>query len=262
MVIVSPDGVLHGLPLAALPGKKAGSYLVDEYLISYLLAPQLLLEVFVRSWNDPKVPALLCVGDIDFGISSHRWGRLPGTAAEIDAIRKKYDQGFPNGKVKVLKGLEATKAAFCAETSRHQYLHLATHGFFLPGEDLRPSERPDQPARGLDFLRISQPQTDWHPGLLAGLVFAGANETPLVTARPAYLSAMEASELALKSCELVVLSACDTGLGRLERSEGFLSMQRAFQVAGAKATITSLWKVPDRATQELMASTTISGRGE
>jgi CHAT domain-containing protein len=95
----------------------------------------------------------------------------------------------------------------------------------------------------------------WHPGLLSGLAFAGVNTAPEKRAEgedDGILTATEVAGLDLRDVEMATLSACDTGLGAVAGGEGALGLQRAFQVAGARTTVTSLWKVPDRATKELM----------
>ena len=90
-----------------------------------------------------------------------------------------------------------------------------------------------------------------NPALRSGLVFAGANYE--ATGRgSSFLTALEAAELDLGRVDLAVLSACETGLGMIEGGEGVLGLQRAFQLAGARTAVTSLWKVPDAATQALM----------
>lgn len=93
-----------------------------------------------------------------------------------------------------------------------------------------------------------------HPGLRSGLVLAGASNRD---GRPGnndgILTALEISTMNLTGVTLVVLSACETGLGKESRGEGCLGLQRAFQVAGAASTVTSLWKVDDSATRTLMA---------
>src|SRR5262249_14441925 len=104
----------------------------------------------------------------------------------------------------------------------------------------------------LQALRLDQLARISNPALRSGLVFAGANHTATVGKGDAFLTALEVSELDLSKAEMVVLSACETGLGKRESWEGLLGLQRAFQVAGAKTTVASLWKVPDRATQALM----------
>lgn len=91
-----------------------------------------------------------------------------------------------------------------------------------------------------------------HPDLLSGLVFAGANQPPEGVADDGILTAAEVQSLDLRGVELAVLSAYETGLGATTGGEGIIGLQRAFQLAGAKTTITSLWQVDDAATQALM----------
>jgi CHAT domain/PDZ domain len=90
------------------------------------------------------------------------------------------------------------------------------------------------------------------PGLLSGIVLAGANLPPQPDQDDGILTALEVSSMDLRGVELAVLSACETGLGQSSGGEGMLGLQRAFQVAGARTTITSLWSVDDAATQTLM----------
>jgi CHAT domain-containing protein len=102
-----------------------------------------------------------------------------------------------------------------------------------------------QPSRGEDL-------SGSHPGLLSGIVLAGANRPLDVDRDDGILTAFEVSELNLEHVEMVVLSACETGLGQSAGGEGVLGLQRAFQMAGARTVVSGLWKVPDRATQMLM----------
>jgi CHAT domain-containing protein len=90
------------------------------------------------------------------------------------------------------------------------------------------------------------------PGLLSGLVLAGANAEPEPGRDNGLLTAEEVTYLKLSGCELVVLSACETGLGRPEGGEGMMGLRRSFRQAGARSVISSLWKVRDAETSELM----------
>jgi CHAT domain-containing protein/Tfp pilus assembly protein PilF len=100
---------------------------------------------------------------------------------------------------------------------------------------------------------VQQQQTQTvNPGLLSGLVFAGANAPPTAGKDDGILTALEVSSLDLSHVDTVVLSACETGLGQVTGGEGLLGLQRSFQVAGAKTVVASLWKVPDESTSELM----------
>jgi CHAT domain-containing protein len=92
----------------------------------------------------------------------------------------------------------------------------------------------------------------FHPGLLSGLVLAGANRPAEPGADDGILTALEVAELDLSGVELATLSACETGLGEVAGGEGLLGLQRAFQTAGARSVVASLWQVDDEATRKLM----------
>jgi CHAT domain-containing protein len=247
----SQKGPLNGLPLAALPGNKAGGYLLEEYTFAAIPTPQLLPDLVAKT--DPRFErpvSMLLVGDVDFG-AGEDFKRLARTGVEINDIRVKFQDRFTDGTLKVLRKAEATKQAFAAAAPQQRYLHLATHGSFadpsVPSAlDLKSRERVLRTALTFDRQVVGE-----HPGLLSGIVFAGANAQD--KKKDAILTALEAGELELRGVELVVLSACDTGLGRVAGGEGVLGLQRAVQVAGARTTVTSLWKVDDTATQRLMS---------
>ena len=93
----------------------------------------------------------------------------------------------------------------------------------------------------------------FHPGLLSGLALAGANRKPEPGQDDGILTALEVAELNLSGVEMVVLSACETGLGQAAGGEGLLGLQRAFQVAGAHAVVATLWNVNDEKARSLMA---------
>jgi CHAT domain-containing protein len=125
---------------------------------------------------------------------------------------------------------------------RWRYLHLATHGFFGPLQA-------DGRGNGRDGGASPDPLTyRRNPLLLSGLALARANADP----DAGVLTAEEVASLDLRGTELVVLSACQSGLGRLSAGEGVLGLQRAFQAAGARSLVVSLWSVSDAATSVLM----------
>ena len=99
-------------------------------------------------------------------------------------------------------------------------------------------------------LLSNQTIAGYHPGLLSGVALAGANQP--AEEDDGILTAEEVSTLDLSGVDLVVLSACETGLGEEAGGEGLLGLQRAFQAAGARTVVASLWKVDDAATQALM----------
>jgi CHAT domain-containing protein len=140
-------------------------------------------------------------------------------------------------------------------------LHLATHGFFLEDQPRDPNKE----WRGLGAMgaqaeggwgRLTGPGME-NPLLRSGLLLAGFNtwfeggELP-AEAEDGILTAEDVSGLDLLATELVVLSACETGLGEVRTGEGVFGLRRAFVLAGAKTLVMSLWKVPDEQTQGLM----------
>ena len=160
---------------------------------------------------------------------------------------------LPLATFKQLDGKQATAEAV-RETAPHcRYLHFATHGFFAEPKvqsALAASERPELSALRED---VRQQVSGQHPGLLSGIVLTGANQPPAEGKDDGILTALEVGELDLRGVRLVTLSACETGLGKTAGGEGLLGLQRAFQLAGARTVVASLWKVPDKATQVLMA---------
>jgi len=125
-------------------------------------------------------------------------------------------------------------------------LHLGTHGFFLPAE---PNPVPEAGDPGYQF------RTAESPLMRSGLLLSGGNTSWIQGSTgnvDGILTASEISNLNMLDIELVVLSACETGLGDIQGDEGVYGLQRAFAMAGAQNLIMSLWKVPDRYTAELM----------
>jgi len=267
VVLVSPDGPLHGLPLAALPGARPGQFLIHEYAFATIAVPHMLPELLrgtPPSASEP--PSLLLAGGISFGEGGARagetrsgatpqepvFGPLAGTESEVNDLRAHFEDAFPDAPApKVLRKDKATKEAVLAAAPSHRFLHLATHGFFA--NESEPSSvavaQRALPLRG--GLHLQAEATARHPGLLSGVVFAGVNR-PDRRPDQTILTAMEAAELDLGKVELVVLSACETGRGRVAGGEGVLGLQRAFQLAGARSVVSSLWKVPDEETHQLM----------
>jgi len=136
-----------------------------------------------------------------------------------------------------------------------QVLHIATHGFFLqPDQNLR--RRLLSLQRGAE-LKLPPPGDN--PLLRAGLAFAGINQkAPLLgeidPQNDGVLTALEVLDLRLSGTQLVVLSACETGLGEIHEGEGVYGLRRAFQEAGVAEVVNSLWEVSDAGTQALMTA--------
>ena len=170
---------------------------------------------------------------------------LPGTEKEVNQISETL-----KGKawdVKDFLGPNALEEAVKSIRSP-RVLHLATHGKFLKDVDIDRKR-----TSGLQTRHFAE-----NPLLRSFLLFAGAesinkNANDIQSVHDGFLTAYEAMNLNLDSTELVVLSACETGLGEIRNGEGVYGLQKAFQAAGAKTIIMSLWSVLDEPTQELMA---------
>jgi CHAT domain-containing protein len=273
VVLISPDGPLHALPWAALPGSRPGKYLIDDYAFAIVPVPQLLPEVLSappRPANEQ--PSLLLAGGIEFGepgdtVQNQR-GKLPrvplfspwlsGTESEVNDLEQQFRDTYPSAAgVKKLRKDKATKQAVVSAAPDYRFIHWATHGFFANesqksnASSTAVASLGDRAALSRDGFVISRDVASRNPGLLSGLVFAGVNRGD----RPqeqTILTALEAAELDLHKTDLLVLSACETGRGQIAGGEGVLGLQRAFQLAGAHTVVASLWRVSDEKTHELM----------
>ncbi|MCC5945324.1 MAG: CHAT domain-containing protein, partial [Bernardetiaceae bacterium] len=169
--------------------------------------------------------------------------KLPGTRKEIEAI---YKYAQENGAIAYTYTDEKASESAIKNLENPDILHIATHGFFL--SDL------EMPKNEQEFERVKYQLRN--PLLRSGLLLAGAEQGfrtgENVEVENGILTAQEALSLTLDRTDLVVLSACETGLGEIQNGEGVFGLQRAFQQAGAKTVLMSLWKVDDTATQLMM----------
>jgi CHAT domain-containing protein len=188
------------------------------------------------------------------------WGFLPGTESELREIAGLW---VDKHRLSLLDGNGATEAALRVGLPPASFAHLATHGYFAPeADDDHPTatdERENVPPIAVRDIQPLLMTTGRNPLLLSGIVLAGANVPAPTDANglpigdDGILTAEEVAELDLSATELVVLSACETGLGqRVAGGEGVFGLQRAFALAGARTTVSSLWKVDDAATRVLM----------
>ncbi len=174
---------------------------------------------------------------------------LPGTQIEVDSVDKLL-QGAGWGPSEFTGNLALKQTITQARGPR--IVHIATHGFFLSDEVLKATAE----SQG------RQANLNEDPMLRSGLFFAGADRVregappgpgPDSGIDDGVLTAYEASQLNLQGTELVVLSACETGLGEQLNSDGVFGLRRGLQEAGAEAVMMSMWSVPDQETQELMS---------
>ena len=190
---------------------------------------------------------------IDSKLRGESWDYLAGTEKEVNAIEKIIQQA--GIKVALKKGYEATEESIKSigsdNASSPRILHIATHGYFFPD-----TKKTEQSSGGNRQDEAIFKMSD-HPMLRSGLIMAGGNtawqgQQRLEGREDGILTAYEISFMNLANTELVVLSACETGLGDIQGNEGVYGLQRAFKMAGAKYLIISLWQVPDRQTSILM----------
>ena len=273
-VYLSLDGVYNQFNLNTLINPKTGKYLLDELNIVQLTSTRDLIDkpqqiIADKSkkksavlFGDPKydldteeylqLASLFNVTreyyNIDKTLSETERDRivpLPGTRKEVEQIEKELTG--KQWEVKKYLGKEAVEEAV-KTVSNPTLLHIATHGMFLKDVERSSGER---------TLGMEREQIVENPLLKSFLFFAGAENTikgeKASNTDDGLLTAYEAQSLYLDETELVVLSACETGLGEVRNGEGVYGLQRAFKQAGAKSLIMSLWTVSDEATQELMS---------
>jgi CHAT domain-containing protein/tetratricopeptide (TPR) repeat protein len=284
-VFIVPDGALHLVSFAALP-TALSRYLVETGpVIHYLSAERDLVSTGASA---PAVDGLLAVGDPAFDESSPapvasqasfrgarstcrdfqsmRFDALPDSLKELNEVVTLWKQAhgawaesaaLPSTNasrpdILRLTGAAASESAFKSAAAGHRILHLATHGFFLGGRcasALDPSATATTAGASAKIAREN-------PLLLSGLALAGANHRQ--AAGPdeddGILTAEEIAALNLEGVEWAVLSGCDTGIGEVRAGEGVFGLRRAFQVAGARTVIMSLWPVEDNAARGWMTT--------
>lgn len=270
---IASDGELALLPFEAIRLSDEGPFLVERFTISYLSSGSDLLmprppgqagTAVVLADPDydhlpdqaaaaprPATAADRRSGDIG---KETRFGRLKGFTREAEAVTRVLKE--VKWSVQLHQGREASEEAL-AVLPRPRLLYLITHGFFLADLERLPDPRGSRGAKvvSLDSSVPRQPDYREDPLLRSGLALAGANRWQQRAEKgvsDGLLTAREVQNLDLWGTELVVLSACETGLGQVQVGEGVLGLRRAFQAAGAQTVLSSLWPVPDRETEQLM----------
>ncbi len=275
----SSDGLLHRLNLGAIPFSKDQTFSDRYRLVELGSTRQLASSEEVRKYSqnavlygglnyEPDSAAIQrqvqdadpVIADLSFDrIPQHlrggSWDYLDGTDKEVKAIQKLLLAS--GSRVLMRNGRDGTEESFKTlgvKTPSPRVLHIATHGYFFP------DQANDEFSFGSSAYN-SQPafKTSDHPMLRSGLILSGGNDGWLGKSsgngrEDGVLTAYEISQMNLSSTELVVLSACETGLGEVQGNEGVYGLQRAFKIAGAKYLIMSLWQVPDKQTSMLMTS--------
>jgi MYXO-CTERM domain-containing protein len=269
-LLISPDGDLSLIPFGALLAQD-GHFLGEKYNITYLSSGRDLLR-YGEHDRKSSTPMLVANPDYDAPgesdqvplpdapkgslpiLARAKFSPLPGTAEEAEAIR----HIVPDPQVKLQR--IATETAL-KQASGPKILHIATHGFFLDdhgkaAKGIRGLEL-EVPSQALPTIKTVPFEDDGprveilNPMFLSGLALAGANVRKGQT-DDGILTAYEASALDLAGTELVVLSACETGVGSRVAREGVRGLRRALVLAGAETQVMSLWQVDDEATRDLM----------
>ncbi len=243
-LVVSLDGVYNQLNLNTLR-KADGSYLIAHKSIRVVGSTRDLLRSQPNT-NSGGATATM-VGYPHYGDAGHIVP-LPGTRAEVQTIEG------------ILAGANVATTVYMEKEAAEQQvkqvrnptiLHIATHGFFMQ----------DVPGKQQKVFGVEVEKAREEPLLRSGLMLAGAEaavsggpDWQANSANNGILTAFEAMNMHLQQTDIVVLSACETGLGDVKAGEGVYGLQRAFLVAGAGSVVMSLWKVNDEATQLLMTT--------
>ncbi len=277
-IYYSPDGLLHRVNIGAIP-ISATETMSDAYQLVQLSSTRMVKQEATLPPDRPQ--QALLIGGIDYeaqipttdeqvdeiaqeasflednaiavatmgdawrAMGGDDWTFLPWTNTEVKSIQQLLStQEYPST---VLTGIDATEEAFKEQLSWQsispRIVHLATHGYFFP-----------EPKDGDETLGFQGAE---EPLIRSGLIMAGANQfwrdgLHEEGKEDGILTAYEIAQLNLNHTELVVLSACETGLGDIQDSEGVYGLQRAFKLAGTRYVLMSLWSVSDRQTQEFM----------
>jgi len=279
-VYYSPAGLLNRISFAAIPVDTV--CLIDKYDLQLLSSTREIVHKSKKTEEFLPLNFAVIYGGIEYDIQdtsilissaekykksenelvvtrslpndatrSVGWEALPGTKTEVNEIEKLLQQS----KVYVTKYMdfEANEESFKNLSGNSpQLLHVATHGFFLENEK--------EIQRNL-FMQLlsenSNTRNVSNPLLRSGLLLAGANRAwtnkeVIAGIEDGILTAEEISNLNLTHTKLVVLSACKTGLGAVDNSEGVFGLQRSFKLAGVETLVMSLWEVDDKATCQFM----------
>ncbi len=254
-LFVSVDGIYNQLNINTFL-KEDGRYVIDEQMVYNLTNTKDVLGIKNRlnTKSDVLSKDATVFGFPDYLLdlpkSFSTVPPLPGTKTEIENINTILKS--KNWEIASYLGKDANESNL-KNIDNPYVLHIATHGYFI--------ETTGQEGENTRSFGVEPQRALNNPLLRSVLLLAGADKTILELddknnseKDDGILNAFEAMVLKLDKTQLVVLSACQTGLGEIKTGEGVYGLQRAFQIAGAKTIITSLWKVSDQGTQDLMSA--------
>lgn len=237
-IYLSVSGLLHTISFPALLNKKK----VD---VTYLGSTKELIEIKKETSKNSNIALF---GNINYGKSkkndsikiqgrNSNFNLLPYSKNEVNGIKSIFEATVGK-KVSVFTQNVASEENFRKLNGlKFDIIHIATHGYYDAFSSV---------------LSGADDNSNENVLLKSGLAFSNANNNSTNTKNDGILNSFEISQMDLSNVDLIVLSACETGLGSDKGNEGVFGLQRAFKLAGAKSMIVSLWQVPDQSTSELM----------
>ena len=245
-IYLSADGVYNQINLEAIPTPD-GKYVIDNANIVLVSNTKDMYLKKIKSKSSASENTASMFGNPTFyatASADHSISSLPGTEKEVNQLQFMLKQ---KGWITTEFVEKSASEENVKEMNSPKIFHIATHGFYKPSVQSTLQTE----------LQESEAAVNQNPLMRTGLLLRGAGDLMEKTdfnynIENGILTAYEAMSLNLDKTDLVVLSACETGLGELESGEGVYGLQRAFLVAGAKVLIMSMFKVDDDATQKLM----------
>ena len=255
----------------------AAKYVIEEHEVRYVISGRDLAGTAGQAWRGPgagdggprfrpgpgaalaatravlrgaagPAPTELALRGTSSELSLGAVARLPGTAAEAKAIAPKL-KSFTGSEPIVYTDRYALEAVFKAFQHPRAVI-MSTHGFFLADQETAPGDGPQTQLEGSPAPVVKSE----NPLLRCGLLLAGCNQGGGAGGEDGVLTGLEIVGTDLQGTELVVLSACETGLGEVRNGEGVAGLRQAFQLAGVQSVVATLWQIPDRESARLMTS--------
>ena len=273
----APAGELHNVPFHAIYDAGSNSYAMDRIALHQLTSTRYLAMDLRRKEKQPVQKSATTVGGLyydhlpgqptqsapktkkgkalDRSSSASTLGYLDGTRVEVERIGENLVAGA--WQTVSLRGEQGTEENVVRLEGKEApgVLHLATHGYAFPEYDFSDT------TGTKNALQYSY-RYSTNPMVRSGLILTGGNWAwtgsdtlaKLGAEQNGILTALEVSQLDLRKTKLVVLSACETGLGSIDGAEGTFGLKRGFKLAGVEQIVVSLWPVPDKETMELMTA--------
>ena len=282
-IVLSPDGALWLAPWSALPvGTGANQFLLEQYGLRFVVSGR---DLVAKPTKRPARTSVILANPTFDQMGNDKRTAIQGIFKELlpadDTTTRSFSAKSLIGKVPLLPntGVEALAISpniekyagkkpilfvegFALESVAKK-LHgprvatFATHGFFLPSQEVKLEDR--ERRLGSDSTRSVALDTTGkpieNPLLRCGLLLAGCNNRDAAVGNDdGILTGMEIVSCDFRGTELVVLSACETGIGDVKNGDGVAGLRQAFQLAGAEAVVATLWQVPDRDSALLMSN--------